>query len=99
MKTILISLLTAISLVASVTGASDQPAKAYICPDCGCASDSKVFDKPGACPSCGMQLIEKGSGAEPHRISVAVLLFDNAEIIDYAGPWEAFGEAGFKIFT
>jgi len=32
-------------------------------------------------------------------VSVAVLLFDGAEIIDYAGPWEAFGQAGFKVFT
>jgi putative intracellular protease/amidase len=46
-----------------------------------------------------MQLVEKGATPETHRISVAVLLFDGAEIIDYAGPWEAFGEAGFKIFT
>ncbi len=28
-----------------------------------------------------------------------MLLFDGAEIIDYAGPWEAFGEAGFKVFS
>jgi putative intracellular protease/amidase len=50
-----------------------------------------------------MALIEKGANqAQPNRAqrpSIAVLLFDGAEIIDYAGPWEAFGEAGFKVFT
>ena len=46
-----------------------------------------------------MQLVEKTDKPEPKRVTVAVLLFDGAQIIDYAGPWEAFGEAGFKIFT
>jgi putative intracellular protease/amidase len=45
-----------------------------------------------------MALIEKGANRD-ERPSVAILLFDGAEIIDYAGPWEAFGEAGFKVFT
>jgi len=38
---------------------------------------------------------EKGS----HQISVAIVLFDGVQIIDYAGPWEVFGQAGFKVFT
>jgi len=84
-------------------GASNSPNKVYVCPDCGCAADSRTFDKPGNCPECGMALIEKVANQEqPNRIqrpTVAVLLFDGAEIIDYAGPWEAFGEAGFKVFT
>jgi Transcriptional regulator containing an amidase domain and an AraC-type DNA-binding HTH domain len=46
-----------------------------------------------------MQLIEKSANVSTHKTSVAVLLFDGAEVIDYSGPWEAFGEAGFKIFT
>jgi putative intracellular protease/amidase len=41
-----------------------------------------------------MKLVEKGSIK-----TVAVLLFDHVQIIDYAGPWEVFGEAGFKVFT
>src|SRR5438094_6769120 len=45
-----------------------------------------------------MALIEKIDNKE-QRPSVAILLFDNAEVIDYAGPWEVFGEAGFKVFT
>lgn len=31
--------------------------------------------------------------------TVAVLLFDHVEIIDFAGPWEVFGGAGYKVFT
>jgi transcriptional regulator GlxA family with amidase domain len=38
---------------------------------------------------------EKGS----HQISVAIVLFDGVQIIDYAGPWEVFGQAGFKVFS
>ena len=80
--------------------ASNPANKLYICPDCGCAADSRTFDKPGNCPECGMALIEKVANQEqPQRLSVAILLFDGAQIIDYAGPWEAFGEAGFKVFT
>ena len=31
--------------------------------------------------------------------TVAILLFNGVEIIDYSGPWEVFGEAGFKVHT
>jgi putative intracellular protease/amidase len=31
--------------------------------------------------------------------TVAILLFDHVEIIDFAGPWEVFGAAGYKVFT
>src|SRR5262249_28760101 len=37
---------------------------------------------------------------QPHEtVTVAVLLFNGAEIIDYAGPWEVFGQAGFNVFS
>lgn len=68
----------------------------YRCPPCGCASDQLVFDKPGSCPSCGMTLIP----VDEHGITkVAMLIFDGAEIIDFAGPWEVFGTAGFAVHT
>src|ERR1700676_2285008 len=31
--------------------------------------------------------------------TVAIVLFDGVQIIDYSGPWEGFGQAGFKVFT
>lgn len=31
--------------------------------------------------------------------SVAVLIFDGVQIIDYTGPYEVFGQGGFRVFT
>src|SRR5437763_7443374 len=36
---------------------------------------------------------------EKKQLTVAILLFDRVEIIDFAGPWEVFGGAGYKVFT
>src|SRR5207237_7873642 len=33
------------------------------------------------------------------QITVAIVLFDGVQIIDYSGPWEVFGQAGVKVFT
>ena len=79
----------------------------YVCPPCGCTKDNEVFEKPGTCPICGMQLVEKGSAAsrqappqpDADRKKVAILIFDGVQIIDYTGPWEVFGQAGFEVFT
>src|SRR6266404_52473 len=70
----------------------------YICPPCGQPCDKLTFDKPGDCPQCGMKLIPMngGAGSPP---TVAILLFNGAEIVDFAGPWEAFGTAGFLVHT
>jgi len=77
----------------------------YVCPPCGCGSDDKVHDKPGFCEVCGMPLIVKGSQAAAPaqapqaRKKVAILIFDNVQIIDYTGPYEVFGAAGLEVFT
>jgi len=79
----------------------------YVCPPCGCGNDDKVHDKPGACTVCGMQLVLKGSAAaQPatqgplaNRKKAAILIFDGVQIIDYAGPYEVFGQAGLEVFT
>jgi putative intracellular protease/amidase len=68
--------------------------KVYVCPPCGLDCDKLVFDKPGVCPHCGMTLIEKSQ-----QLSVLILLFDGVQIIDYSGPWEVFGQAGFIVHT
>jgi len=72
--------------------------KSYICPPCGLSCDRLTFDKPGSCPNCGMTLIPAGGTADSPP-TVAILLFNGAEIIDFAGPWEAFGTAGFLVHT
>jgi len=79
---------------------ADQGAatKVYVCPPCGLDCDKLTFDKPGNCPQCGMKLIPLGGG-EDSPPAVAVLLFNGAEIIDFAGPWEVFGTAGFLVHT
>ena len=30
---------------------------------------------------------------------MAILVFDGVHIIDYAAPFEVFGQAGFRVFT
>jgi putative intracellular protease/amidase len=91
----LLACVTMASLSLSV--AKTEPPKVYVCRECGQDCDRLTFDKPGNCPKCGMTLIDKNDQKAP--VTVAILLFDSAEVIDYAGPWEAFGGAGFKVFT
>lgn len=70
----------------------------YRCPPCGLPCDNLVFDKPGKCPNCGMTLVPASSAGDgpPH---VAILLFNGAQLIDFAGPWEVFGTAGWLVYT
>jgi putative intracellular protease/amidase len=37
--------------------------------------------------------------APPHDVHVGILMFDGVQIIDFAGPFEVFGQAGFKVST
>jgi putative intracellular protease/amidase len=89
-----------LGLVASRTRAETSQ---YVCPPCGAACDTLVFDHPGVCPQCGMTLIEKSSSAAraAGRTSgrVGILIFNACEIIDYTGPWEVFGAAGYDVYT
>ena len=90
-------LLSALFSALTLTAAPAPSKRVFVCPECGQECDKLVFDKSGACPRCGMTLVEKVDNKEK-RMSVAVLLFDGAEVIDYSGPWEVFGEAGFKVY-
>jgi putative intracellular protease/amidase len=94
MRSILVAAALAVSQVHAAWAASSAPAakaKAWVCP---MAEHPKEFAEAGSCPICGMGLVEK-----ENRLRVAVLLFDGAEIIDYAAPFEVFGQAGAKVFT
>lgn len=46
----------------------------FRCPPCGCSMDNKLFDAPGKCPACGMQLVPEAalqvSGVEEGEIEV-----------------------------
>jgi putative intracellular protease/amidase len=97
MKNLMMLFACAVIAAGPMSAATSEPINLYMCPECGQDCDKLTFDKPGTCPKCGMTLIEKSK--QKAAVTVAVLLFDGAQVIDYAGPWEAFGQAGFKIFS
>src|SRR5216683_875690 len=37
--------------------------------------------------------------AQDDRQKVAILIFEGVQIIDYTGPYEVFGQAGFNVYT
>src|SRR5947209_4693562 len=78
-------------LAASTLQAAPGTAKVYVCP---MAEHPQEFAKPGTCPLCGMELVDKGA-----RLRVAVLLFEHVEDIDFTAPMEVLGGAGAQIFT
>lgn len=94
-----------------ISSASQTAAKKeYVCPPCGCGRDDRVSEGPGNCLACGMEMIEKGNtatasqGQQAQRPAVerkkaAILIFDGVQIIDYTGPYEVFGQAGFNVYT
>ena len=90
---------------ACIAIAHDAPAdRRYVCVPCGLPCDSKFFDKPGTCPDCGMALVTEEEAkaalaAAPPTHKVAILIFDGVEIIDFTGPYEIFGAAGFDVYT
>jgi hypothetical protein len=49
----------AVCIGGAALAAETGPKKVYVCPPCGCAADGKEFPEPGACPECGMPLVEK----------------------------------------
>src|SRR3954462_3609557 len=87
----------ATSQAASAQQIPTVQAGGYVCAECGCASDGKVFAAPGTCPSCGMPLIPASSVKV--RPKVAILVFEGVQIIDFCGPYEVFGQAGYDVFT
>src|ERR1044072_4364340 len=52
-----------------------------------------------ALDAVGRSTLRPQSDEKTKAPTVAVLLFDRVEIIDFAGPWEVFGGAGYKVFT
>ena len=64
-----------------------QDAKVYACPPCPVDCHDQTFAEPGVCPhpDCKMQLIDR------HSVRyVAIVLWQGAEILDFAGPSEVF---------
>jgi putative intracellular protease/amidase len=85
----------------------------YECPPCGCASDGKISETDGVCPSCGIALVEKkitdssnelffkALKASDETLNVAIFLFHKNQVLDYAGPYDAFvaGGSSFNVYT
>lgn len=44
-------------------------------------------------------LLRQQALADGADTSVAILMFDGVQIIDFAAPFEVFGQAGFEVFT
>ncbi len=94
-------LLVAASVASPLLLPADSNVEAWVCPPCSGGCDEKTFDHAGSCPVCGMELVSQSAAAQWRHeaaekpLRVAILLFEGVEIIDYAGPWEVFGQASF----
>lgn len=81
----------------------------YRCPPCGSYCDTIAFHQKGICHVCNMALFPTfKSLPNTHNMvnnsnfssrTVAVLVYPGVQIIDFAGPWEVFGQAGMSVFT
>lgn len=75
---------------------------AFVCPPCNSHCDDILFEEPGLCSHCSMELIKKGAlktNGVGDKKSIAFFLQDGVEVLDFAGPMEVFSYAGFKVFT
>ena len=108
---ILLSVIVAILLFAPAAFPQSITSDAIVfaCPPCGCEGDSEGSQIYGSCTHCGMSKIARFTSSlkEEHvhshytneRKSVAILIFDRVQIIDFTGPYEVFGQAGMRVFT
>lgn len=75
----------------------------YYCAPCGCEHDGKYFNAPGICTACNMTFEVSMEGrpeqTQSRRITVGLLLFEGADIMDVTGPWSVFTHAGFDVVT
>ncbi|HEU4552157.1 MAG TPA: DJ-1/PfpI family protein [Chitinophaga sp.] len=75
----------------------------YYCPPCNNPCDDTVYNAPGVCTHCHMQLVKQTAAAHARqknagRLKVAFYLQDGVEVLDFAGPLEVFSYAGFEVF-
>ena len=77
------------------TAAQDIVGDGFVCPPCGCSEDGRMLADAGTCSACGMALV---SSSELR--SVAIVIYDGVELLDFAGPGEVFAAArSFQVFT
>lgn len=63
--------------------------KEYVCMPCGSPCDQTVHHVAGRCPDCGMLLVEKP------KLTVAIVISNGVELLDFAGPAEVFSQARY----
>jgi putative intracellular protease/amidase len=62
------------------------------------AASLLVLAASGRC-AAQQQQQQQGARPQPEGLRAAILIFDGVQIIDYTGPYEVFGQAGFNTFT
>src|SRR6266496_4161503 len=102
-------LLVAASVTSPVLLPADTNVEAWVCPPCSGGCDEKTFDHAGSCPVSGMELVKESAAAQLRREAMekplTLAILEGVEIIDYAGPWEVFGQASvhnhpaFEIYS
>lgn len=75
----------------AAAASGEAPAGDWVCPHH--AGLDRGFDEPGRCPVCGMKLVPRSE-----LVHAAILVFDGVQIIDYAAPYEVFGQARFYTY-
>ncbi len=82
----------------------------WTCPPCACSLCGEAQEAAGDCAECGMALVSVEriftQRREVQRLpapalsarNVAVLVFPGVELIDFAGPYEVFGQGGFRPY-
>ncbi|HVI46449.1 MAG TPA: DJ-1/PfpI family protein [Chitinophaga sp.] len=93
------SLLPFVLFLLSLTAFAQPKQTKYVCPPCG-PCDTLLFDQPGKCPHCNMELIRYNPELSKNsNMTIGFYLYDGVEVLDFAGPMEVFSYAGFKVFT
>lgn len=79
---------------------AQDPKEIFVCAPCDRDCDKLVFDKKGICPHCHMALVKQIKNAKEDKATqVVILLFNGVQIIDFTGPYEVLGQAGYQVVT
>lgn len=79
---------------------AQSPKEIFVCSPCSRDCDKLIFDKSGTCPHCNMALVKQTENPNEKKAGqVAILLFEGVQIIDFTGPFEVLGQAGYQVIT
>lgn len=93
-------LVIALLLSFSSLAIAQESKEGFVCSPCDRDCDKLVFNKPGICPHCNMALVKRTEKPKEEKAApVVILLFDGVQIIDFTGPYEVLGGAGYEVVT